>query len=104
MGDGDMRAMVQLDSDKARLHSKGDQAARDIVQFVRECQNELFGMSITEQLLTTNFSRSEHVPSLWKLGPCGFPTRARSSKSSAESGKGCPPRDSQTGPTSLCVD
>ena len=36
MGDGDMKAMVQLDSDKARLHSKGDQAARDIVQFVRE--------------------------------------------------------------------
>ena len=39
VGDGDMRAMVQLDSDKARLHSKGDQAARDIVQFVREFQN-----------------------------------------------------------------
>ena len=37
VGDGDMRAMIQLDSDKARLHSKGDQAARDIVQFVREC-------------------------------------------------------------------
>ena len=36
-----MKAMVQLDSDKARLHSKGDQAARDIVQFVRECQNNL---------------------------------------------------------------
>ena len=36
VGDADMRAMVQLDSDKARLHSKGDQAARDIVQFVRE--------------------------------------------------------------------
>lgn len=36
VGDGDMKAMVQLDSDKARLHSKGDQAARDIVQFVRE--------------------------------------------------------------------
>lgn len=34
VGDGDMRAMIQLDSDKARLHSKGDQAARDIVQFV----------------------------------------------------------------------
>ena len=37
VGDGDMGAMIQLDSDKARLHSKGDQAARDIVQFVREC-------------------------------------------------------------------
>ena len=76
VGDGDMRAMIQLDSDKARLHSKGDQAARDIVQFVRECQNELVGMSLTEQLLIINFSRSEHIPPLWKLGPGRFPTRA----------------------------
>ena len=36
VGDANMNAMVQLDSDKARLHSGGLQAERDIVQFVRK--------------------------------------------------------------------
>ena len=36
VGEADMGAMVQLDSDKARLHSGAEQAKRDIVQFVRK--------------------------------------------------------------------
>jgi hypothetical protein len=36
VGEADMAAMVSLDSDKARLHSGGAQAERDIVQFVRK--------------------------------------------------------------------
>jgi len=34
VGDGDMRNLVKLDSDKARINSGDTQAARDIVQFV----------------------------------------------------------------------
>ena len=36
VGSGDMRQLVQLDSDKARLSSGDRQAVRDIVQFVGE--------------------------------------------------------------------
>jgi hypothetical protein len=36
VGDGDMGALVQLDSDKARLSWGEEQADRDIVQFVGE--------------------------------------------------------------------
>ena len=103
VGDGDMRAMIQLDSDKARLHSKGDQAARDIVQFVRECltQQKLSHSSkqfeLKKYFIPSNICRSEHVPPLWKSRPRGLPTRARSSKSSVESRQGRPSGDSQTG-------
>ena len=98
-----MRAMIQLDSDKARLHSKGDQAARDIVQFVREClaQQKLSHSSKQFELniyfIPHNICRSEHVPPLWKSRPRGLPARARSSKSSVESRQGRPSGDSQTG-------
>ena len=36
VGDGDMTALDQLDSDKARLSCGDEQAERDIVQFVGE--------------------------------------------------------------------
>ena len=36
VGEGDMGALVQLDSDKARLSWGQEQADRDIVQFVGE--------------------------------------------------------------------
>ena len=98
-----MRAMIQLDSDKARLHSKGDQAARDIVQFVRECltQQKLSHSSkqfeLKKYFIPSNICRSEHVPPLWKSRPRRLPARARSSKSSVESRQGRPSGDSQTG-------
>jgi len=39
VGDGDMGALTQLDSDRARLSCGHKQAVRDIVQFIRK----LFG-------------------------------------------------------------
>ena len=36
VGDGDMGALTQLDSDRARLCSGHQQAVRDIVQFIRK--------------------------------------------------------------------
>ncbi len=38
VGDGDMGALTQLDSDRARLSSGHKQAVRDIVQFIRKYQ------------------------------------------------------------------
>ena len=61
VGDGDMRAMIQLDSDKARLHSKGDQAARDIVQFVRECLAQQQLLNISKELIEYIFHPSQYL-------------------------------------------
>ena len=61
VGDGDMRAMIQLDSDKARLHSKGDQAARDIVQFVRECLAQQQLLNISKELIEYIFHPCQHL-------------------------------------------
>jgi hypothetical protein len=41
VGDGDMGALTQLDSDRARLSSGHKQAVRDIVQFIRKYQGKL---------------------------------------------------------------
>jgi hypothetical protein len=42
VGDGDMGALTQLDSDRARLSSGHKQAVRDIVQFIRKFLNNVF--------------------------------------------------------------
>ncbi len=41
VGDGDMGALTQLDSDRARLSSGHKQAVRDIVQFIRKYKKKI---------------------------------------------------------------